>query len=227
MRSLLTFIRDLTILTILSAIFGFLARLGDVWSLFSDKPLAQWLAEHGWTGISVEVLQRTSLVLFIVLVCLLFYVTVMGVKAVYKAIMERQRKQREETKEQRLEPDVWLYDAIHYVAFGSWEGPDKEIDGAEYFSIIVDAIQKMLQKARDGALPIWGRQVLAGPGTTSRINPDYWAPSQLDVHGPHGFFKGNKEEFRASTPGPITYRYLKTNKSQVEKLWRSAGAAHS
>ena len=199
MRSLVRFIRGHPIL---SPICGFLAWLGTVWPVFSDKTLPQWLAEQRWPGISVEVLQWTPLILFIVLVCLPLYVAVVG----------RQR-------EQRLEPDVWLYDAVQYVAFGSWEGPDKEIDGGEYFSIIVDAMQEMLQKARDDALPIWGRQVLAGPGTISRINPEYWAPSQLDVHGPHSFFKGNKEEFRTSSPGPITYRYLKTNRSQVERLW--------
>jgi hypothetical protein len=207
MHSLLRFIRDHPIL---SPICGFLVWLGTVWPVFSGKALPQWLAEQRWPGISVEIKQWTSLILFIVLVCLPLYVAVMG----------RQR-------EQRLEPDVWLYDAVHYVVFGSWEGPDKEMDGAEYFTSVMKAIEDIVQKAKDGALPIWGRQPFIGPGPVSRINPEYWEPSQLDVHGPHGFFKGNKEEFVTSSPGPITYHHLKTNKSQVERLWRRAGMARS
>jgi hypothetical protein len=125
----------------------------------------------------------------------------------------------------KLDRDVWLLEAIYYVAEGSWDSPNylakmvDEIEDPTYPNRVADASRNILQKAADGELQIWGKVNDRTPFT--KIEPSYWNNHDL---GFWEIIKGKSEAGKLESAaigiaeGPI-YGQLKTNRDKVEKLW--------
>jgi len=113
--------------------------------------------------------------------------------------------------------DVWLLDAIHYVAFKSWEVVEWNNLG-EKLRILGAAEEDVRQRARDGDLPIWGREGFSG--TLNPIPPEYWEYYGLEWGS---LLKGEAEEFQTELTKHARSvgirRSLMTSKSKVEELW--------
>lgn len=80
------------------------------------------------------------------------------------------------------------------------------------------------QRARDGDLPIWGREGFSG--TLNPLPPDYWEYYGFDLFG---LMRGNAEEYgteltrRTKSISLSKCRSLMTSKEKVEELWPPSG----
>lgn len=117
--------------------------------------------------------------------------------------------------------DVWLLNAIHYVAFGSWQLKEWESLSGN-IGKLSDASDKIRQRARDGDLPIWGSR--SGSQVLNPIDAEFWA-----YHGIEWFslLKGETEELTTELK-EVGYRSLverqvrlMTSRTKVEELWPS------
>jgi len=125
----------------------------------------------------------------------------------------------------KIERDVWLLDAVFYVAEGRWQSPNmldrdvSDMEDAEFISKLGPAHRKVMQGASDGDLQVWGKRTDQNRGPYVEIDSKYWENHELEHWNLMG---GNFEEIQTSrigvAPGPI-YKELKTSKARVEELW--------
>ena len=115
-----------------------------------------------------------------------------------------------------IERDVWLLDAVYFVAFGKWEIPDNLPPEPE-LSAINRALNEVRQWALDGQLTIWGKARENEPW--QKIQPEYWKDFSLDILEA---LRGNPEYFgtQLATIGfanSADMVALMTCRAQVEK----------
>lgn len=122
----------------------------------------------------------------------------------------------------RLQRDAWLIEGIYYIASGEWAVRNELPEIEPEITAIYSAASKVRQAARDGVLPIWGRESLSEP--YEEILPEYWKFYRFDEFD---LLRGNSEEFKSAlarrvrsiSHGP--HISLKTNRSKVEELRRT------
>ena len=126
---------------------------------------------------------------------------------------------------QRVVRDVWLLNAVHYIAYNSWVLVDMPLDD-NHLTAGYRALAEIKQKAFDGELPIWGRvgqAVLYKP-----ILKEYWEHYDFEILS---FAKDDPEEFCTEKHNDIAndviYNSLMTSKSKVEELWPKQNQAAS
>lgn len=115
--------------------------------------------------------------------------------------------------------DVWLADALNFVAFGTWGlSKEPELTGAT-ITAMHQASEQARQYGLDDALPIWGRDGSSGPW--KRLPAEYWEAYQIDQFG---LMKGEREGLQTeatrnfqSISEPV-YRALMTSRAAVERL---------
>lgn len=134
-----------------------------------------------------------------------------------------------------VERDVWLLDAVFYVAEGRWQSPNmlarhvSDIEDPKFMAKVEPAHREILQKAYDGDLLIWGRRADQSHGPYVEIDSKYWENHELEYWN---MAKGNFEELETSpigiATGPI-YKELKTSRNKVEELRpkQDPGLTHS
>ncbi|MDX1486579.1 MAG: hypothetical protein R3268_00155 [Acidiferrobacterales bacterium] len=114
--------------------------------------------------------------------------------------------------------DVWLLDAIKYVAFGSW---DVSIGmEADHFSSVHDAEVRVIQAAVDGDLPVWGKKGFSGPLLS--IPAEYWEFYGLEWRNILADQPGElttEQKVHGQIHGDGVRRELKTSKAVVERLF--------
>ena len=118
-----------------------------------------------------------------------------------------------------VERDVWLSDALNFVAFGTWDlSKEPELTGAT-ITAMHQAGEQARQYALDDALPIWGRDGFSGPW--KRLPAEYWEAYEIDQFG---LMKGEREDLQTeatqnfqSISEPV-YRALMTSRAAVERL---------
>jgi len=118
---------------------------------------------------------------------------------------------------QKVERDVWLLNAVHYIAFGSWEFTEINLNEANW-TAGHDAQMEIKQMAFDGRLPVWG---IIGSGELFKPIPkEYWEHHYLKglifvINDPEGFCT----EVDGLASDHTIYNSLKASKAKVEELW--------
>lgn len=121
-----------------------------------------------------------------------------------------------------VERDVWLADALHYAAYGTWDlSKEPELTGAN-ITAMHQASEQARQYGLDDALPIWGCDGFSGPW--KRLPAEYWEFYQIDQSG---LMKGEREDLQTEATRKLqsisepVYRALMTSRAAVERLsWR-------
>lgn len=117
----------------------------------------------------------------------------------------------------KVERDVWLLHAVHYIAFGSSEFVEIPLEEVQ-LTAGHQAQDEIRQKAFDGSLPVWG--IIGSGGLFKPIPKEYWEHHYLKalifaINDPEGFCtKGNGLE-----SDHTIYNSLMTSKAKVEELW--------
>lgn len=119
--------------------------------------------------------------------------------------------------------DVWLLDAIYYLASGEWGNiielvnDDIEVASQNVIDRVSAAWKDIPQLAYDGDLVIWGRTGTSG--ILVEISRGYWKEHDVDWYSiMKGDCEGLKTEETSRTGGSI-YGTLKTSKEKVEKIY--------
>ena len=119
--------------------------------------------------------------------------------------------------------DVWLLDAIYYLASGEWGkiielvSDDLEVAEPDIVERVKMAWESIPQLAYDSDLIIWGR--IWDTGILTEISRGYWKKHHIDWFGiMKGDSEGLKTEESERTKDPI-YATLKTSKAIVEKIY--------
>ena len=120
----------------------------------------------------------------------------------------------------KVERDVWLLDAIHYIVFGSWDSLPENLEAENYLVVMDKAKQELQQNAFDGLLPVWGKGLMAS--TFRKIEPEVWEHNIIDLES---LLKDEPEELKISMAnifGSATgFNHLMTSKAKVEELWHA------
>jgi hypothetical protein len=115
--------------------------------------------------------------------------------------------------------DVWLLNAVHYIAYQSWVLLDMPLD-EKHLIAGYRALSELKQKAFDGELPIWGR--VGQAELFKPIPKEYWEYYGFEILS---FAKDNPEEFctekYSDIANDVIYNSLMTSKAKVEGLWPS------
>lgn len=128
----------------------------------------------------------------------------------------------EETCAAKAQRDVWLLDAIHFVAFGSWERREwNDLGGS--LEILYTAAKDIEQAALDALVPIWGKQGFSGKYIG--IAAMDWADYQIEDTS---ILRGDPEQLYARRTNkrslPAQYGALKTSKAGIER-WHAANTS--
>ena len=121
------------------------------------------------------------------------------------------------SKQQKVERDIWLLHAVHFIAYDSWEFIENPLN-EKNITAGHDALDEIRQKAFDGSLPVWGK--IGGGGLFKQIPKEYWEHLGFQSLT---FMINNPEEFCTknwTARGDYTiYNSLMTSKAKVEELW--------
>lgn len=118
-------------------------------------------------------------------------------------------------------PDVWLYDAMVYVAERQWGGEIDCTRGEQFIHAVFRTLDDIHQKAADNYLPIWGRPNGYKSGALAKIDKKYWIHYGFNQMS---FYLPEKVQYKTEpkSPGIRTGNVLwnlKTLRSTVEALW--------
>jgi hypothetical protein len=116
------------------------------------------------------------------------------------------------------ERNVWLCDAIHFVASRLWLDRDPTI---EDYAKAIPFVDEVMQAAIDGKLTIWGK-TMNEAAPYEKLEPRYWHEFRLDEFGfAHGreMTRSEWRKHHGVPPAPGLMRELMTNREQVGKLW--------
>lgn len=119
-----------------------------------------------------------------------------------------------------IKRDIHLLNALHYIAFGSWDlqNLDSETPGADSFiSALNKAAVAVRQAGRDGDLPVWGSDSRNTP--LEPIDPLFWQHNGIEnwemlKDDPHKL----RTEVKEGRQGAV-FSDLMTCKTKVEELW--------
>lgn len=117
----------------------------------------------------------------------------------------------------KVERDVWLLIAVHYIAYGSWKFIEIPLD-EDHITAGHQALDEIRQKAFDGELTVWGR-IGQGP-LFKQIQKEHWEDHGFEslsfiVNKPEDYctkYYGNESDY-------TIYNSLMTSKAKVEELW--------
>lgn len=115
--------------------------------------------------------------------------------------------------------DVWLLDALVYLAVGSWIEPKKPFE-QDWLRNMGLAAKLIRQKAVDEKITIWGRK--SKLGVSIPLPKLYWQHYGINIESVMlGSRKHVKTEPREPGGGRLgVCHFLKTNKGQVEAIRR-------
>lgn len=122
---------------------------------------------------------------------------------------------------QKVERDTSIYDAVNFIAFGTWI--HQEWHGEEAPTGRVNALGRaanlIRQAARDGKIPIWGKVGIHG--TLDPIPAEYWQYAQIDFLS---LLRPNANDARteltsSAQPNVGPFNSLMTSRSAVEAEW--------
>ncbi len=124
--------------------------------------------------------------------------------------------------------DVWLRDALSYLAFGTWNFMDSvaqitSSDADEKDEIMTEKIDELLQAATEGKLIIGGKKQNSFTHTIAPIDKVFWHLNGISepslLHDDPSCVETISNITMVAAEG---YTDLKTNKATVEKLWPQA-----
>lgn len=115
--------------------------------------------------------------------------------------------------------DVWLLDALWYIAFRRWNVERSDVNLASQIQLISTAREEVMQAIADCDLKLWGKETTWSSGPWREIACEYWSTHKIEFWEP---LKDDPESLRTEvnvgTPDNI-YVELKTSRAQVERLW--------
>jgi hypothetical protein len=115
----------------------------------------------------------------------------------------------------KVERDVWVLNAIHFIAFGSWEIEDRALASGQGLEL-VPIMRALEQAALDGKVPIWGKQPPRNKFVS--IEPAIWEHLQIREQS---VFSGNPARVYArriyGNVLPARYDELMTSKIKIEE----------
>ena len=119
---------------------------------------------------------------------------------------------------QESRPDVFVLDALHYLAFGSWERLEWD-DMAENADSLNNATHALKQAAWNGEIQVWGRESAEG-GPLVAIPADHWGTHEIDFYGVlKGMPEAVKSDPISQKPDRMTaYHHLMTDRAGGEEL---------
>ncbi len=126
---------------------------------------------------------------------------------------------RQSNVETSSKHDVWLLDALWYIAFRKWNTNRESVNLASQVQLISTAREEVMQAIADCDLKLWGKDASWSSGPWREIPCNYWRTHKLEFWEP---LKSDPENLRTEinigNPDDI-YVALKTSKDQVERLW--------
>ena len=118
--------------------------------------------------------------------------------------------------------DVWVLNALHFIAFGSWKLQDGGLAPGQGLDLI-RAMRALEQAALDGDVPIWGKDPLGNKYVL--IEPAKW--EHIEIREKAVLDADPKRVYARRKHGnvlPSTYNELKTSKAKVLE-WRAANTS--
>lgn len=122
--------------------------------------------------------------------------------------------------------DVWLLDAVHYVAGMEWgehfdllDAIQTDEGGSSGSAHIIEATKHVIQWASDGSLVVWGRTGLYGPITP--IENEYWRYYGFEFLSMYYEDPESLTTQHERGPQSSVMCCLKVTKSEVEALCQS------
>ena len=220
-------------------IFKFIARFfGGVIVSFAIPPIliAIGVPLDQWINQIVGLIERPPhwLNYEFVYWCLVAFLGILIISLTYliPSIIDKSKKVNKGGKEGstvnsslEAERNVWLLEAIYFVAEGSWDSHNflaetvDEIEDPTYPNRVAGASKNILQKAADGELLIWGKVNDKSPFI--KIEPSYWKNHELEYWG---MFKCKRDAGKLETAAidiaeVHSYTQLKTSRAKIEELW--------
>jgi len=186
----------------------------------------KWIMES-WSNMSIQLPSWLFSHWIVFLAALLLYESEVKFKWIDKSFdwVSGFFKKKANASSFKIERDVWLLDAVYYVAEGRWQSPNmlakecSDLEDPGFMVRVEPSHREILQKAYDGELPIWGIRADQNRGPYVEIDSSYWENHELEYWD---IAKGNVEELETSpigiAAGPI-YKELKTSCYKVEELW--------
>lgn len=115
--------------------------------------------------------------------------------------------------------DVWLLDALWYIAFRRWNVERRAVNLASQVQLVSTAREEVMQAIADCDLKLWGKDTTWSSGPWREIACDYWRTHKIEFWEP---LKDDPESLRTEVNmgnPDLIYVALKTSKAQVERLW--------
>lgn len=134
-----------------------------------------------------------------------------------KQEIDRLRNEIKAFKENKVERDVNLYNAIYYICFGTWEIPQSSLSEQNLDANIIGKLERIFlnipQYAVDGKIPIWGRKIQESK-VWEQVPTDLWKTETL-AWIPFAYEKIMKFE---PSPDNKFLAHLMTSKVAIERL---------
>ncbi|MEW8509042.1 MAG: hypothetical protein AB2598_20340 [Candidatus Thiodiazotropha sp.] len=213
-----------TLLTIVNIVLG--RAILAVINMLGYYP-EEWLARV-MVNIAPSLMTENAIWVASGLLALVFYLIELKYKLLQRlaSYSVSEAKERPSGSVKYTDFDVWLYDAIYYIAFGCWDRSeiDRSLTEESRLKQLYSASNEIIQSAREGELVIGGKE--GQTGTVNPIQEGYWGQFGIKGEGLLGDEPADLHtEVKVIGYKGFVYRNLRTNKAKVEELWPSANTS--